>query len=33
MKDATKNHVCRNPDMSADMSLENPTLRSKSVLA
>lgn len=26
IKDATKNHVCKKPDMRADMLLLNPTL-------
>jgi hypothetical protein len=33
INEARKNQVWRNPDIRADMSLENPMLFSKSVLA
>lgn len=32
MNDAIKNHVCKNPDMRADMSLLKPMLSWKRVL-
>lgn len=32
MKEATKNHVCKKPDMSADVLSSNPMLLEKSVL-
>lgn len=32
MKEATKNHVCRKPDMRADMCPEKPMLFSNKVL-